>query len=163
MIPNESVDLVFSFDSLVHAEADVIEAYLTQLSQKLVLGGVGFIHHSNIGSYGRYFRLLERLPVSLRKQLARFGWVEGFDHWRAYSMTYRRFADLANNAGLMCISQELIPWSTRRMIDCISVFCRSSNSAPRKTSVFTNHSFDFDADRLKWSWDLLCEFGRQGR
>ena len=28
MIPDASIDFVFSFDSLVHAEADVIQAYL---------------------------------------------------------------------------------------------------------------------------------------
>ena len=31
MIPDHSVDFVFSFDSLVHVEADVIEAYLSQM------------------------------------------------------------------------------------------------------------------------------------
>ena len=48
MIPDHSVDFVFSFDSLVHVEADVIEAYLRQLVLKLKPNGVGFIHHSNI-------------------------------------------------------------------------------------------------------------------
>ena len=35
MIPDESVDFAFSFDSLVHAENDVIAAYLEQLSKIL--------------------------------------------------------------------------------------------------------------------------------
>ncbi|MFN7926786.1 MAG: class I SAM-dependent methyltransferase [Blastocatellia bacterium] len=56
MIPDASVDFVFSFDSLVHAEAEVLEAYVQQLARKLKPQGVGFIHHSNLGAYpaGRY-------------------------------------------------------------------------------------------------------------
>src|SRR5437879_6478092 len=49
MIPDGSLDFVFSFDSLVHAEADVIAAYIRQLAKKLAPNGVGFLHHSNIG------------------------------------------------------------------------------------------------------------------
>ncbi len=48
-IQDESIDFAFSFDSLVHAESDVIQAYLEQLGKKLKPDGVGFIHHSNIG------------------------------------------------------------------------------------------------------------------
>ena len=33
MVADRSIDLVFSFDSLVHAEADVLEAYLGQLGR----------------------------------------------------------------------------------------------------------------------------------
>jgi len=47
VIDDNSIDFVFSFDSLVHAEADVVEAYLSQLSRKLKPGGVGFIHHQS--------------------------------------------------------------------------------------------------------------------
>ena len=35
MVEDGSVDFAFSFDSLVHAEADVLEAYLGQLARKL--------------------------------------------------------------------------------------------------------------------------------
>ena len=35
MIPDQSIDFVISFDSLVHAEADVFESYLSQLARKL--------------------------------------------------------------------------------------------------------------------------------
>jgi SAM-dependent methyltransferase len=52
MVADGSIDFAFSFDSLVHVEADVMNAYLEQLASKLSPDGVGFIHHSNIGSYG---------------------------------------------------------------------------------------------------------------
>ena len=41
MVADRSIDFVFSFDSLVHADADVIEDYLRQLGRKLTPNGVG--------------------------------------------------------------------------------------------------------------------------
>ena len=38
-IPDRSSDSVFSFDSLVHAEADVIRGYLAQIGRKLKPSG----------------------------------------------------------------------------------------------------------------------------
>src|ERR671937_2540807 len=43
MVEDESVDLAFSFDSLVHADLDVLASYLDQLARKLKRDGVGFI------------------------------------------------------------------------------------------------------------------------
>ena len=51
MIPDGSVDFVFSFDSFVHPDREIVEAYLRQLGAKLKIGGKGFIHHSNFGEY----------------------------------------------------------------------------------------------------------------
>ena len=51
MLPDGSIDFAFSFDSLVHAEADVLESYLQQLALKMTNDGVGLIHHSNLGQY----------------------------------------------------------------------------------------------------------------
>ncbi len=62
MVADGSIDFVFSFDSLVHAEEDVIRSYLDQLGQKLRPDGVGFLHHSNLGEYARYFAFVEKLP-----------------------------------------------------------------------------------------------------
>ncbi len=59
MIEDDSIDLAFSFDSLVHAERDVIEGYLEQISTKLKDNGVGVIHHSNLGEF-RYFHFLRK-------------------------------------------------------------------------------------------------------
>ena len=48
---DRSVDLVFSFDSLVHAEHDIIAGYLAEFARVLADDGVAFIHHSNMGAY----------------------------------------------------------------------------------------------------------------
>jgi hypothetical protein len=53
MIADRSIDLALSFDSLVHAEADVLSSYLAQLATKLRSDGVAFIHHSNFGECAR--------------------------------------------------------------------------------------------------------------
>ncbi|PYK22666.1 MAG: hypothetical protein DME59_19510, partial [Verrucomicrobia bacterium] len=42
MIPDDSVDFIFSFDSFVHTNRDVVEAYLRELGTKLKIGGKGF-------------------------------------------------------------------------------------------------------------------------
>ena len=65
MIQDKSIDFVFSFDSLVHAEAEVIEAYLNQLAMKLSQNGIGFIHHSNLGKYQQAFSLIDKIPISI--------------------------------------------------------------------------------------------------
>ena len=57
MVAERSVDFVFSFDSLVHVDADVIESYLSELGRVLKPGGAGFIHHSNVAEFS------ERLPI----------------------------------------------------------------------------------------------------
>jgi SAM-dependent methyltransferase len=47
-LPDDTFDLVFSFDSLVHAEAEVLDSYIRQMLQKLAPQGIAFVHHSNV-------------------------------------------------------------------------------------------------------------------
>jgi SAM-dependent methyltransferase len=68
MVLDHSVDLVFSFDSLVHSEADVMDGYLQQLARKLRPDGIGFIHHSNIGEYPLLTRLSHRMKQRLTER-----------------------------------------------------------------------------------------------
>lgn len=123
MVEDGSIDFVFSFDSLVHAEADVMESYLQQLARKLSPDGVGFIHHSNLASYRRLTRLAHNVPASRLETLVRRGAVVNIPAWRAESMTAGLFAEHCTAAGLRCIGQELINWEYGRyLIDCISQF-----------------------------------------
>jgi hypothetical protein len=62
MLNSGSVDFAFSFDSLVHAEADVIQAYVEQLASILRPGGAAFIHHSNLGQYARRLAVINKVP-----------------------------------------------------------------------------------------------------
>ena len=48
-VENESIDFLFSFDSLVHADLDVLDAYIQESARVLHrTEGLGFIHHANM-------------------------------------------------------------------------------------------------------------------
>src|SRR5678815_4626377 len=131
MVPDGSIDFVFSFDSLVHVESDVIEIYLAQLAKKLKPNGVGFIHHSNIGEYSKEEFSKEN------------------SHMRAFSMTAQRFEALCTQARLQCISQEIVNWGTMRLIDCLSVFTPAGSSCSRANQVIRNADFMSEASHAK--------------
>ena len=143
MVPDGSVDFAFSADSLVHAEADALEAYVHELARTLSPDGVAFIHHSNLGAYRRYFSWTTRIPrMSRRKYLLVRAGVVDPDHWRALSMSARSFASFARDAGLQCIGQEIINWGrSRRMIDCFSLVTRPTSRWARPNVVVRNPRF----------------------
>jgi SAM-dependent methyltransferase len=131
MVPDASVDLVFSYDSLVHVEADVIRRYLDQLARKLTPEGAGFIHHSNAGSYqarlevkSRIRAFVEPLPVfNLLRKIHGLVKPSLNSHWRAPSVDRQVFAEAAEQAELTCLSQEVIRWhDTKLWTDCMSIF-----------------------------------------
>ncbi len=156
MIPDESVDFVFSFDSLVHAEADVIEAYLGQLAHKLTPNGIGFIHHSNLGEHINYVRWVRRLRRT-GDWAIRLGWAENLERgWRALSVSAASFRALAHAAGLRCITQEMLNWGTRRCTDCITVFTRPGSRYERPLQIFHNHRF---TDQMNHIADLSKLYG----
>jgi ubiquinone/menaquinone biosynthesis C-methylase UbiE len=81
-IPDASIDFVFSFDSLVHVEEEVIAKYLEEIAKKLTPNGVGFLHHSNLAEYARYFRAIGHIPGGLRRRLTQLRLLDR-PHWRA--------------------------------------------------------------------------------
>jgi hypothetical protein len=136
MIPDRSIDFVFSFDSLVHSDADIIEAYLAELSKKLKSGGLGFIHHSNIGSY---------------RDEATGAFPDGFEnpHWRGENMTARLFAEFCERLGLQCITQEIVNWHGDILNDCFSLFTRPTSAHDaRPHQPFINPRFMQEVARI---------------
>jgi SAM-dependent methyltransferase len=125
MVADGSIDLAFSFDSLVHVEHDVIDAYLSQLATKLTPNGIGFIHHSNMGIYG---------PAE---------WTNRNPHWRGASVSARTFGATANQHGLRCLSQEMLTWGTDDTLlnDCISVFTPAGSAWERDNVLAENPGF----------------------
>jgi SAM-dependent methyltransferase len=146
MVEDGTVDFAFSFDSLVHADADVIEAYLGQLARKLTPDGVGLIHHSNAGACRRVSAITRRVPHRLRAPLVRRGALLDVYAWRAESMTADLFADQCERAGLACVSQELISWEHGPYLtDAISVFgAKATGRAPQR---LRNRRFAREAKR----------------
>lgn len=146
MVPDSSVDLVFSFDSLVHAEDDTIGAYLKEFHRVLSSDGIAFIHHSNIGVYHATATLRDLLarigdPFPLpRAVLGRAG-LANWHHYRGRSMTAACFLELSRKAGLACIGQEIVNWASPLLIDCISVVTRPGSKWERANIRVTNRHF----------------------
>ncbi len=149
MVPDASVDFVFSFDSFVHTNREVVEAYLRELGTKLKIGGKGFIHHSNFGEYANSPR--ERLPEALAKPLIKAKILD-WAHHRNPGMSAELFRALSAQDRLHCISQELVNWRGRRLIDCLSLFVRSDSVQQQPTKIIRNPNFMREAARIRRQW-----------
>ena len=152
MIPDHSVDFVFSFDSLVHPRREILEAYVSQIGKKLKIRGKGFVHHSNLGEYAN--SMSERLPKRLRKLLVKTKILDRERH-RDPSMTADLFRTLCEQNGLHCIKQELINWRSKRLIDCFSLFIRDGAEANSATQVVRNPNFMHEAAQIRRSSQLV--------
>src|SRR5688572_17310986 len=82
-----SVDFVFSFDSLVHAEGDVLDRYVEQFARILAPDGAVFVHHSNLGAF------VDPETHDVQRYVTK-------RHWRAATMTARRMREASRRAGL---------------------------------------------------------------
>ena len=105
-LKNESVTLIYCFDSMVHFDSEVIRAYLFEFYRVLKKGGSCFCHHSNYtGNPGGDFTQ--------------------FSHWRNF-MSKELFAHYSIMAGLQVVGQHVIDWKEERDLDCLTI--------PRKVS-----------------------------
>jgi hypothetical protein len=146
MLPDNSIDFVFSFDSLVHDRRGFIESYLRQLGSKLKVGGKGFFHHSNLGAYANSVR--ERRPTPVVKLLEKARILD-LEHHRTPTMTADLFRALCEQHGLHCVRQELINWRARRLIDCFSFFVRDRSQQTNPTEIIRNPNFMREAARIR--------------
>jgi len=114
-VDSKSVDFVFSFDSLVHAEPEVISSYVRQFRRILKDHGSAFVHHSNLGEY------LPQLPPVPSPD----------EHWRSRRMSAWLFREFCQDVDLACPNQELINWhDTGRLLDCFSWISNITAGAP---------------------------------
>ena len=99
-------DLVFCFDSLVHAEADVLRAYVPQILAKLSPRGCAFVHHSNLNG----------LAVTPGRHT----------HFRAPSVSGALVEAMVREAGGEVAVQEVVNWPSPEsdLIDCFTTFRR---------------------------------------
>jgi SAM-dependent methyltransferase len=146
MIPEGSIDFVFSFDSLVHVRRETVEAYVAQLAEKLTDEGRGFIHHSNLGESAASGA--QRLFRRTRKMLSK-GHVLGSDHQRDPEMTAELFRGLCEQHGLKCVCQELVNWRGRRLIDCFSTIARKDSKWKEASGPFRNPNFMLEARLIR--------------
>lgn len=100
-ILDSSVTLVYSFDSMVHFDSDIVRAYLREFARVLKPGGCGFCHHSNYAG-------------------SPFGSFTESPHWRNF-MTRELFAHYCHKEGLTVLDAKVIDW-TIPSLDCCTVF-----------------------------------------
>jgi hypothetical protein len=147
MVTDDSVDFVFSVDSLVHVDPPVIDAYVEQLARKLRVGGHAFIHHSNLGAYW-WLTALNRRP--LRRFLGGMYQRMIDDNLRDPAMSASHLRSACSRVGLHCVRQELINWyNTESLIDCFSLIERPASAQPYATVCVKNPDFMREAARAK--------------
>jgi SAM-dependent methyltransferase len=146
MIPDRSLDFVFSFDVFVHIKRDVVEEYMEELARTLKIGGTGFIHHSNLGAYAGSSR--RHLPGPITKLVTKWHILDE-DHHRTPTMSADLFRTMGRQHGLHCLKQELVNWRGRRLIDCFSWFERSDGPAPKTTEIIRNPDFMREAATVR--------------
>lgn len=146
MVEDDSVDFVFSFDSLVHAPRPAIEAYLKQLGGKLKRDGVGFFHHSNLAASAGFARRV--LPARATKRLVKWRVAESV-HSRVPDMSAELFRDLCAQSGLVCIRQETVNWRGRRLLDCLSTFVRAGSKWESPLRFWRNPEFMREAELIR--------------
>jgi hypothetical protein len=100
---DRSFDLVFSFDSLVHAEHGVMNSYLPQILGKLSPVGVAFIHHSNFHAYGNTI---------------------DNPHARGTTISAEIITDIITRNGGAVLIQEVVNWGGDHLIHCLTLFSR---------------------------------------
>jgi SAM-dependent methyltransferase len=136
-VPDGSVDFAFSWDSLVHADPEVLAAYVQALARKLRPGGQAFLHHSNLGAF--------RDPVSGKPR------VEN-RHWRDERVSAETLRALCARTGLALDGQELVQWGTGDPVDCFSWLHRPrEGEVPRAAEAPLLHP-DFRAEVGHMLW-----------
>lgn len=143
-----SIDLAFSFDSLVHAELDVLAGYLGELARLLSPEGVAFLHHSNFGA------VLAARPGTENR------------HWRAESASADGFREACAAAGLVCPRQEVVDWGGVEDCDAFSLVARPGSSRDRPPERRRNPHFMGEAQSLAARsalWGLEPEGAPAGR
>jgi SAM-dependent methyltransferase len=139
--PDRNFDLIFSFDSLVHAERDVLEQYVPQMLRKLAPGGVAFIHHSNLlalmGSHGEPPGIIE--------------------HSRARSVSASVVADLVKASDGVVLVQEVINWVNTDMIDAMTTFAQPRDFPGHSPIHLVNPRFMDEASAIR---DFHSPYGR---
>lgn len=150
MIDDQSVDFVFSFFSLIHAEKDTMLDYLREFARVLKPEGGGFIHHSNLAEHGAYFARVEKLPRWLRRSLFQAGLLD-LPQWRAPSVSAAIVKELAQQAGLAVLCQETVNFGSRRTIDAFTSFVRADGPWQAPARLWKNPRFMHEAMKVRLS------------
>lgn len=152
MVPDNTIDFIFSFESLSYADGEKMSEYISQIARKLKRNGVAFIHHSNLDEYKDYFKMLKRISrvPKLLGVLTMLGIIEKhLLHGKARTMSAKKVQLYAEENELQCISQEFYKGDTKRyFFDCISTIAKRDSIWARDNKVFRNPSWEEEAQHL---------------
>jgi hypothetical protein len=126
-VADDSVDFAFSFDALVHVEAEVMSAYLTALRSNLHANGAVFPHHSNLGASRA------RVPDAPNHA------------WCGESVSAEAVRVACEQVELICATQEIIEWGGIEDYDCLSVILGPGAQWTHGTVVSRNREFFAEA------------------
>ncbi len=138
-IGTASVDFVFSWDSLVHAERDAMVGYVREIGRVLRPGGTAFLHHSTMADHA---------DAAGKLTLAN-------PHWRGVTVSAGSVRSDAEAAGLRVVVQELVTWGSPTLSDCFSLLHKPvAVAAPkgeptllRNTNFNSELAYLFEIDR----------------
>ncbi|MEM6672562.1 MAG: class I SAM-dependent methyltransferase [Planctomycetota bacterium] len=102
-VADESVTLVFSWDSMVHMDKAVNGAYLKEFARVMKPGAFGLVHHSNHGARSD--------ESDIHKN----------PHMRS-NQSRENFRAQAEAAGLEVPRQDLLDWDGIADLDCVTAF-----------------------------------------
>ena len=125
MIEANSVDYIFSFDSLVHCEEEILHAYLAECHRILKTGGGAFIHHSSLKDVSTLAKAAPEVTC----------------HWRATSVSSKGVKDECERLGFRCLSQERINWGCNELIDCFTTLQKVNSSGSGEFHLLENSRF----------------------
>ncbi len=103
-VEDNSITLVYTFDSMVHFDSDVVKEYLKEFYRVLKPEGHCFCHHSNY--VGNPEGDLDRSP-----------------HRRNF-MSKELFAHYSLKAGLQIVEQKVIDWGDYPGLDCFTLLTK---------------------------------------
>ncbi|WP_417411320.1 class I SAM-dependent methyltransferase [Hoeflea sp.] len=126
-VKDNSVDFVYSLDSLVHCHGNVVESYVKEILRVLKDTGTAFIHHSNLAS------------VPEAKSDSRYKL-----HWRAGDVSANTVRNMITNAGGTPYSQELVNWGdSPYLLDSYTIFGSNiRESQPYRRIENPNHMLE---------------------
>jgi hypothetical protein len=157
MLADQSVDFAITWDSLVHADMDIIDDYLAEIARVLRPDGVAFVHHSNVKMHARAHALAMRTPSRLLRRLIDRGVLLDVYAWRAPSVSASAVEVAAGRVGLTVRTQELFTWEHGRYLtEAISVLTPAGSKWARPTKRVRNTTFRAEARRMK---DLYSDEG----
>jgi ubiquinone/menaquinone biosynthesis C-methylase UbiE len=155
MIPDASVDFVFTWDSLVHADMDIIDDYVVELARILTPNGVAFVHHSNVHMHSRSHAVAMRTPGKLLPKLINRGVLLDVYAWRAPTVSADRVGDACARSGLNVRSQELFTWEHGPYLtEAISLITPTGSTWARPTRRTRNRTFREEARRMAELYSL---------